>query len=169
MLSNPTFHRITNANKCSSILHSPAFSRIYFWPFFLSFLQIKSFTWFYFSWYPVLFTFNISVILYLAIFCCCSPLSFLYALVILVCLCINLHWTGKENVTLPIHFLPLVWLKKTENIVLSAFFHWTGFKNIFTRHHSCTRWSFSASQSVPTYFWFPSLWSHSIWDRKQME
>lgn len=109
MLSDPTFHRITNANNCANTLHSQAFSTIYF-------LRLHLF---YFSSDQMFCLLSLSILLFFLStslkICIClyfAALSFLYPSVILVCVCISLHQTGNGNVILPIHS-----------------FHQSGFKN----------------------------------------
>lgn len=109
MLSDPTFHRITNANNCANTLHSQAFSTIYF-------LRLHLF---YFSSDQMFCLLSLSILLFFLStslkICIClyfAALSFLYPSVILVCVRISLHQTGNGNVILPIHS-----------------FHQSGFKN----------------------------------------
>lgn len=90
----------------------------------------------------------------------CNSLSSHFAAVLLylfsmlqflVCLCIYLHWTGKENVILPIHSLPLVWLKKKKyrKYCFICFLPLDWFKkHFFTDYHSCTRCNVSPPHTL---------------------
>lgn len=137
MFSNPTFHRISDANNCASTVHSPAPS-----------MNILMF-YIYFYLLLIIF-FQTCLVLYLSILCCCYFVFFFHKLFALCsyssctglvknmsfCQYTFFHWSGSE----------------TANYVVAAFFRWTYNINIFV--------SPSHNSHI---FWFLSFQNHSVW------
>lgn len=141
---------------------SPIYFGIFHIYFYFLFVLFRSIRILVISWYLFLFPLNIPIIFYLSIFSYCSPLSFLYALVI----GLSMHLLSLDWLSSLFTFLHGSIRKQQENCYICFLpLHWFFKRNPFPNHQSCTCTVSLAHSLFPLFFffWFPPLRSHSVW------